>query len=92
MILVPIDIINKILVYHAELNNYLIILQYNPVNNIEYYKINRYSNFLLNLRAVIAMKIIYPLLYRGPILEENKYIYNFDKEYYEQLLRDKIFL
>ena len=93
MIFIPIDIINKILVYHAELNNYLIILQYNPINNIEFYKINRYSNFLLSLRAVIGMKIIYPLLYTGPILEENKrIIYNFNKEYYKQLLHDKIFL
>lgn len=92
MISIPIDVINKILIYHAELNNDLIILQYNPINNIEYYKINKYSNFLLSLRAVIGMKIIYPLLYTGPILEDKKRIYNFNKEYYKQLLHDKIFL
>ena len=37
----PIEIINKILIYVSELNNDMIITQYDPKTNKEYYKINK---------------------------------------------------
>ena len=39
VIMIPIEIINKILLYVGELNNNMIITQYHLVSNKEYYKI-----------------------------------------------------
>ena len=59
--LLPVEIINKILVYLAEMNNNMMIMQYNLITNIEYYKINFCSNFLCKIKASLLLKRYYPL-------------------------------
>ena len=49
--MLSIEIINKILVYISELNNDIIITQYNPITNKEYYKINYNSGFLWKIKS-----------------------------------------
>ena len=44
--MIPIELINKILVYICKLNNNVIITQYHTITNKEYYKINFNSDFL----------------------------------------------
>lgn len=84
----PIDIINKILVYVNELNNDILILQCNINHNI-YYKINFESELLWNIKSIIIMKRIYPL--RNNITSYNsRNLYKNGKTHYENLLRKKI--
>ena len=61
VIMIPIEIINKILLYVGELNNNMIITQYHLVSNKEYYKINFYSDLIWKIKATIRMKKIYPI-------------------------------
>ena len=44
--MIPIEIVNKILLYVAEINNSIIVTQYNLITNKEYYKINFNSDIL----------------------------------------------
>ena len=59
--MIPIEIVNKILVYRGEINNNIIITQYNPFTNKEYYQINFHSDLVWKIKAVLMMKIIYPI-------------------------------
>ena len=58
---IPIEIINKILVYVGELNNNMIITQYKLNTNKEYYKINFNNDLLWNIKTTLVMKQIYPV-------------------------------
>ena len=65
----PIEIINKILIYVGELNNDLIILQYNPytfgryIRYHNFYKINMFSDLLWNIKTIMIMHQIFPNIY-----------------------------
>ena len=93
MLNLPIEIINKILIYVGELNNDLIILQYNPyIKNQEFYKINMFSDLLWNIKTTMIMHRIYPIYYNinenNTIISKDLYVYG--KKYYENLLRKSI--
>ena len=59
--MIPIEIVNKILMFVSELNNNTVITQYNPFTNKEYYKINFYSDSLWKIKALLKMKRMYPI-------------------------------
>ena len=85
----PIDIINKILIYINELNNDILILQYDNNHNI-HYKINFESDLLWNIKSIITMKRIYPLGNHNITSYNNRNLYKDGKAHYENLLRKKI--
>jgi hypothetical protein len=87
---IPIDIVNIILVYLSEINNDIIITQYHPITNKEYYKINFYSDLLWNIKSVIKMKQLYPLYIIFFCKKYDTDLYKYVKAYYEQQLREKI--
>ena len=84
----PIEIVNKIMIYVAELNNSMMITQFDT--NREYYKINFNSDLLWKVKANIMMKRIYPI-YRffkpGDLQKEGIQIYKFGMIHYENKLR-----
>ena len=92
---IPIEIINKILMYVGELNNDLIILQYNPyIKNQEFYKINMFSELLWNIQSTLVMQRFYPMIFDVNSISlnlENSF-YSFGKTHYEELLRKGIIL
>jgi len=70
----PIEIINKILIYVSELNNDMIITQYNPKTNKKYYKINFTTDLLWRIKATLIMKRIYPIYNADDYLEKKEFI------------------
>ena len=89
----PTDIINKILIYVAELENDIIITQYNTINNNKIFKINKYSEKILQIKTNILLKKIYPIK-NNPTKYENRELYNYAKDHYKKLLKnnDKKFI
>jgi hypothetical protein len=87
--MIPTEIINIILVYIGELNNNMIITQYNPITNKEYYKINFYSDLLWKIKSTLVIKRIYPIYIDGICYMDNSYIelYKFAIPHYENELR-----
>ena len=96
----PIEIINKIMVYIAEINHNMIITQFNLINNKEnneHYLINKNSELLLDIHCVIYMKRIYPFhildssLYVQwyPTSEGNMELMKFGKKYYSEKARNE---
>ena len=59
--MIPIEIVNKILVFVGELNNAVVITQYHLSTNKECYKINFNSDLLWKIKASILMKRFYPM-------------------------------
>jgi len=90
MIFIPIDIVNIILVYVSELNNYIIITQYHSTTNKEYYKINFYSDLLWNIKSTIIMKKLYPFYIIYFCKKYDIDLYKYVKAYYDEQLRKKI--
>jgi len=90
IIKLPNEIINIILNYKSEIDNDIIILQYNLITNKEYYKINFNSNLLWNIKSTLIMKRIYPIYFNLDNVTDNKILYIEGKKYYENLLRNKI--
>jgi hypothetical protein len=90
IIKLPNEIINIILNYKSEIDNDIIILQYNLITNKEYYKINFNSNLLWNIKSTLTMKKIYPIYFNLDNVTDNKILYIEGKKYYENLLRNKI--
>jgi hypothetical protein len=83
----PIEIINKILIYLGELNNDILILQYCINSQKEYYKLNKGSDFLWNIKSLMLTKRLYPL-YSNPLsIMKHKEVYKYAKSHYEELLR-----
>ena len=85
----PIDIINKILIYTGELDNVPFIIQYNRLNEKKVsYKINPYADYFLSLRALILVKRLYPLRSYEGILN-NTMLYKLSKKHYMEVLKIK---
>jgi len=95
----PNEIINKIMVYIAEINHNMIITQFNLTNkkNKEYYLINKNSDLLWNIHGIIYMKLIYPFhildssLYVQwyPTTQGNMELMKFGKKYYSEKARNE---
>ena len=87
----PIELVNKILEYKAEMNNELIMIQYKYGTNDEYYKINKSSSLLIQIEAIVIMKYLYPV-YLSPltIIKKNKQMYESGKAHYIKRIEDKI--
>lgn len=87
----PIELVNKILEYKAEMNNELIMVQYKQRTNEEYYKINQSSSSLIQIEAIVIMKYLYPV-YLSPlsIIKKNKHLYEGGKAHYINRIEDKI--
>jgi hypothetical protein len=85
--MIPIDIVNKILLYISDINNTIIATQYNTITYKEYYVINFNSNFLWKIKSVLVMKRIYPM--RGCEFSNkgNIELYKRGTEHYEKLLK-----
>jgi hypothetical protein len=86
--LFPIEIVNKIMIYVAEINNSMMITQFNT--NREYYKINFHSDLLWKVKANMMMKRIYPIYHffkPGDLEKEGIEIYKFGMIHYENKLR-----
>jgi hypothetical protein len=90
MIYIPIEIVNKILVYIGEINNNMIITQYQLNTYNEYYKINFDTDLLWNIKSTLKMKQYYPL-YECNFSKYNiRELYKNGKSYYEKQLRDNM--
>ena len=59
--MLPIDVINKIMGYASDLNNDIMITQYDCTTHKEYYKINFNSKLLYRIMANLTMKRLYPV-------------------------------
>jgi hypothetical protein len=91
--MIPIEIVNKILVYVSELNNDLIITQYYINKNKEYYMINFNSNLLWRIKSTLRMKKIYPIYHEhngGFNNKDYRELYEFGIPHYENELRNMI--
>jgi hypothetical protein len=85
----PIDIINKILIYTGELDNVPFIIQYNRSSERKVsYKINPYADYFLSLRALMIVKRLYPLRSYEGILN-NTMLYKLSKKHYMEILKIK---
>jgi hypothetical protein len=87
--MIPIDIVNKILVYVGELNNSIIITQYNPITNKEYYKINFHSDLFWRIKSTLIMKRHYPIHISDFHNRDNIELYKYGIPHYENQLRSK---
>jgi hypothetical protein len=87
--MIPIEIVNKILLYVGELNNSIIIEQYDLLTNKEVYKINFCSDLLWKIRATIVMKRIYPIC-SCDFSNKNIELYKYFIPHYEKQLRSNI--
>jgi len=56
----PLDIINKIMIYYHELNHDIMMIQYNIITSKEYYIINKNSKLLKDIEFILKQKL-YPL-------------------------------
>jgi hypothetical protein len=83
-VILPIEVINKILVYSGELNNDLVITQYNLKNFNEYFIINFYSVKLLRINSTIILKLLYPLRCSFPYDLLNRELYSNGLNHYEK--------
>jgi len=85
----PIEIINKILMYVGELNNDTIITQYSLIKNTEYYTINFHSDFLWRIKANLLMKMYYPIRYDFFSNKGNIDLYKYGIRHYQIQLSGK---
>ena len=77
--MLPIEIINKIIGYVSDLNNDMMITQYDCTTHKEYYKINFNSKLLYRIMANLTMKRLYPC---SSILNHIE-LYTHGSEHYE---------
>jgi hypothetical protein len=87
--MLPIEIVNKILVYASELNNDIIITQYNIITNKEYYVINFSSDLLWKIKTVYVMKRFYPIYSSDFFNKGTIELYKSGISHYEKQLRIK---
>jgi hypothetical protein len=88
--MIPIEIVNKILVYVSELNNNIIITQFDQHSNKEYYKINFNCDLLWKIKSTLIMKKHYPIYhtYNDSFNNKNNIeLYKFGIPHYENELR-----
>ena len=84
--MLPIELVNKILVYVGELEQHVIITQYHPITRKEYYQINFNSDFLWKIKSTLVMKRLYPI-YNGDFLNKsNIELYKYGTRHYENQL------
>ena len=83
--ILPFEIINKILMYKSDLDNDIIIIQYNPINKKELYIINKKSILLYNIHANLMMKRLYPLYDNTIILQKNIDLYYHGMNHYKNI-------
>jgi hypothetical protein len=88
--MLPIEIVNKILVYVSELNNDIIITQYNMITNKEFYLINFSSDLLWKIKTVFLMKRIYPIYSCDFFNKATLKLYKSGILHYEKQLRIKL--
>ena len=84
----PTEIINKILTYIGELNNNVLITQYSPISNKEFYKINKHSDLLYNINALILTKRLYPLYDNPGSIMIHKEMYKYACCHYKKILKN----
>jgi hypothetical protein len=84
--MIPIEIINKILIYVAELNDDMIVTQYHQITNKVYYKINFSSGLLFNIKSNLIMKQIYPIYLFNDKNKSNIELYKFGIQHYKKQL------
>ena len=89
--ILPIEIINKILDYKSDLTDELITIRYNTVTQEEYYKINKSSDFLWKLKSLMIMKRLYPLLTKNVSDYDNRQMYNYGLIHYENTIKNNIY-
>lgn len=84
----PIELINKILIYVAELNNDIIIQQYMYSKNIiqSSFNINFNSNLLQNIKSTLIMKRLYPIINFNSNFKINKKLYDNGISHYKKQL------
>jgi hypothetical protein len=58
----------------------------------ENYKINISSNLLWDIKSIVFMKKIYPIIYSHITTKTNRELYKHGKEYYKRRLQEKYFL
>ena len=88
--MIPIEIVNKILIYVAELNDDMIITQYHQITNKAYYKINFTSELLFNIKSTLIMKRMYPMYSCDFSNKSDIELYKFGIPHYKkQLLLNK---
>lgn len=85
--MLPIEIVNKILVYLGELNNDIIIRQYHENTNRDMCKINFYSDLLWKIKSTLVMKRLYPILSGDFSNKSYIELYKNGIPHYEKLLR-----
>ena len=85
--MIPIEIVNKILLYVGEINNSIIVIHYDLITNKEYYKINFNSDALWKIKSTILTKKIYPIYSYNFSKKSNIELYKFFIPYYEKQLR-----
>lgn len=85
--MLPIEIINKILVYISELNNDIIITQYDYITNKKYYKINFDTDLIWRIKSTLVMKQIYPIYSNVFVRKETIQLYKHGIPHYEKLLK-----
>lgn len=84
----PIEIINRILVYVAEMSDDMYILQYNTKTNKSYYKLNFLSHSLRHIDFVVSIKKFYPFFISNQNEKKKLNLYQL-KYVYMKLLRDQ---
>lgn len=89
MVPIPIEIVNIILDYVADLNNAIVITQYHLITNKEYYKINFKSESLWKIKATLIMKRQYPSCFSNDngYTKENIALYKYGIPHYIKELK-----
>ena len=82
----PIEIINKILIYVAQLNNDIIAQQYVYSKNmfLSAFSINFNSNLLRNIQSTLLMKQFYPIMDFNLNFKLNKELYDNGVSHYKK--------
>jgi len=85
----PIELVNKILGYVGDINNSMVIIQYDPITYIEFYKINFNSEVLWDIKSIIMMKKIYPSRNNDFSKQNQRDLYKHGKAHYKAQLQKK---
>jgi hypothetical protein len=85
----PVEVVNKILGYVSDLNKNVVIMQYDPISYIEFYKINFNSEVLWDIKSIIMMKKIYPSNNNDFSKQSQRDLYKHGKDHYKAQLQKK---
>lgn len=88
LIKIPIELVNKIMVYVCELNNGMIITQFCPNTHKEYYQINFNSNLVWRIHATLILKRTDPIYDSEYFCNSyNRRLYQSGIEHYEKVVQ-----